>query len=240
MSEHHGQSGFTLIEALVALAIVAMVVTTCLMFRTGSLVDANEARNWRVAREVASEILSELRAGAREEPPDYMNQKGRQPIPKMRDVRDWSYQVVIGEDNISEIEGDLESEGESDTEGSQNSASDRREWQRERSDLRKARQQGKSYYEYREKSDLDEEDRLARDDLPPSEDEFEDVAVFVFFPNARIVQGHGGKFSHFVLKARLSTMALEGLTPEEAEIQAEGQGTSSEGGEGATKGGATK
>jgi prepilin-type N-terminal cleavage/methylation domain-containing protein len=238
MSEPNEQSGFTLIEALVALAIVALVVTTCLMFRTGSLVDANEARNWRVAREVASEILSELRAGAREEPPDY--QMGRAPIPKMRDVPDWSYQIVIGTDKISEIEGDLESEGESDAEGSQNSASDRREWQRERNDLRKARQQGKSYYEYREKSDLEEEDRLARDDLPPSEDEFEDVAVFVFFPNARLVQGQGGKFSHFVLKATLSTMALEGLTPEEAEIQAESQGTSSEGGAGATKGGASK
>ena len=31
------------------------------------------------------------------------------------------------------------------------------------------------------------------------------VAVFVFFPNARWGQGTGGRQSHFVLKARLST-----------------------------------
>ena len=141
MTKHSAQDGFTLIEALVALAIVALVVTTCLMFRTGSLVDANEARNWRVARELASEILSELRAGAREEPPDY--EMNREPIPQLKGVDGWFYQVVIGEDRISEVEGNIESEAESESESdSENSVSDRREWQRERDDLRRARSQG--------------------------------------------------------------------------------------------------
>jgi prepilin-type N-terminal cleavage/methylation domain-containing protein len=234
------ESGFTLIEALVALAIVALVVTPCLMFRTGSLVDASEARNWRVARELAQEILSELRAGAREEPPDF--QMDREPIPKMKDVDGWAYQIVIGEENISSLEGDIEGEAEVGNEDqAAATASERRAWQRERDDLRKARQKGVSFYQYREQSDLEEEDRLARDELPPSEDEFEEVAVFVFFPNARAIQGHGGEFSHFVLKARLSTMAIQGLTPEEAETIAEGQVQDPEGGaEGAPGGGISK
>ena len=66
-THHRREEGFTLLEALVALSIIALVVMNCLMFRTGALVDATEARNWRVAREVAQEILSELKAGAREE-----------------------------------------------------------------------------------------------------------------------------------------------------------------------------
>ena len=73
-----------------------------------------------------------------------------------------------------------------------------------------------SFYEYREKSELEEQDRLEREEAPPSEDEFEEVAVVIRFPNARFPT-RGGEFSFFVLKARLSTMAIEGLTPEEAE-----------------------
>ena len=101
------QDGFTLIEALLAIAIVAMVVTTVLSIRTGALIDANEARNWRVAREVAQEILSELAAGARDEVVDY--RMVPQPIPTMTDVEDWSYQIVIGETPfvIEEETGDV-------------------------------------------------------------------------------------------------------------------------------------
>ena len=47
--------------------------------------------------------------------------------------------------------------------------------------------------------------------------------------------GQGTEFSHFVLKARLSTLALEGLTPEEAEVEA---GDSTENTEGSSGEGA--
>ena len=225
------ESGFTLMEALLALAIVALVVTTCLMIRTNSLIDASEARNWRVAREAAQEILSKLSAGAQEEPPDY--QMGRQPIPSMKEVKGWTYQIVIGEERISSVEADLESDME--TDDSERPMADRRAWQRERDDLRKSRRAGVSYYDYQEKSQQEEEERLAREDEPPSEDQFEEVAVFVFFPNVRLAAGKGGaEFSHFVLKARLSTMAIEGMTPEEAETVAQSQGKSTDPASGGT------
>ena len=63
-------AGFTLLEALVAMAVLAMVVTYFLSTRTTALIDAAETRNWRIAREIAEHHLSELKAGAREVPPE--------------------------------------------------------------------------------------------------------------------------------------------------------------------------
>ncbi len=91
---------------------------------------------------------------------------------------------------------------------------DRRNFQRERDDLRRARQKGMSYFDYREQTDIEESERRdSEEDIPPSEEEFEEVAVFVFFPNVRPEQSELG---HFVLKSRISTLAIEGLTTEEA------------------------
>ena len=221
MEQPQKEAGFTLLEAMVALAIVAMVVTAVLAIRTNSLIDASEARNWRVAREVAQEILSELSAGAREDPPEYNMQPAA--IPSMKSVKKWAYQIVIGQERIASIESELDS---ADTE-TDSKMSDRRNFQRERDDLRRARDKGMSFFEYREQTQLEEDERLeSEEDVPPSEDEFEEVAVFVFFPNVRPGQSELG---HFVLKSRISTMAIEGLTTEQAEaIQAE-EGTAGEG-----------
>jgi len=221
-SREHGEAGFTLLEALIALAIVAMVVTTCLSIRTGALIDATEARNWRVAREVAQQVLSELQAGARTDPPDYRMPEPL-PIPQLKDVdKKWNYLIVVGEERISSTEGDIEASAE---DSSGNSSSRRREWQQERDDLRKARQKGMNFYDYREQTQNDEFDRDHEEDSPPSEDETEQVAVFVFFPNVRNPEDR----SYFMLKATLSTLAIQGLTPEEAETanEASNQGATS-------------
>ncbi|MEE2887314.1 MAG: prepilin-type N-terminal cleavage/methylation domain-containing protein [Planctomycetota bacterium] len=226
------EAGFTLLEAMIALAIVAMVVTSVLAVRTNSLIDASEARNWRVAREVAQEILSELSAGARDEPPEYNMQPA--PIPSMKSVKKWSYQIVIGQERIASIEADIDSE----MSDNDNEMVDRRNYQRERDDLRQARQKGMSFFDYREQAQIEEDERLeSEEDIPPSEDEFEEVAVFVFFPNVRPGQS---EFGHFVLKSRISTLAIEGLTTEQAEslISATEDSTSSEG-EGTPPGGGT-
>ena len=230
MTHRDPQSGFTLLEAMIALAIVAMVVTTVLAVRTNSLIDASEARNWRVAREVAQEILSEFSAGAREEPPEYNMQPA--PIPSMKGIENWAYQIVIGQERIASAEADLDSE----ITDSDNDMADRRNYQRERDDLRKARQKGVSFFEYREQAQIEEDERLeSEEDTPPSEDEFEEVAVFVFFPNVRPGQSELG---HFVLKSRISTLAIEGLTTEEAARLSETEGTSGDG-EGNTPPGGT-
>lgn len=232
MTHRRPESGFTLLEAMIALAIVAMVVTAVLAVRTNSLIDASEARNWRVAREVAQEILSELSAGAREEPPEYNMQPA--PIPSMKSVEKWSYQIVIGQERIASIEANLDSE----MSDSDNRMAERRNYQRERNDLRQARQKGMSFFDYREQTQIEEEERLdSEEDIPPSEDEFEEVAVFVFFPNVRPGQS---EFGHFVLKSRISTLAIEGLTSEQAESLNPEENAASEGASTPPAGGTSK
>ena len=49
------ESGMLLIEALVAMVIVAMVTIAYIGIRTTALIDATRARNWRLAREIAEE-----------------------------------------------------------------------------------------------------------------------------------------------------------------------------------------
>ena len=61
-----GEGGFTLLESLIALSILAAVVMHFLGSRTSALIDAAEARNWRLAREIAASKMSELKAGANE------------------------------------------------------------------------------------------------------------------------------------------------------------------------------
>ena len=58
-----------LIEALIAMVIVAMVTISYIGIRTTAMMDALRARNWRLAREIAEEKLSILEAGAHEVPP---------------------------------------------------------------------------------------------------------------------------------------------------------------------------
>jgi hypothetical protein len=54
-----------------------------------------------------------------------------------------------------------------------------------------------------------------------------------------MVAGNGSEVAHFILKARLSTLAIQGLTPEEAESvnNAAGTAAAGTGGTGGTGGG---
>ncbi len=209
------ESGFTLLEALIAMAILAMVSLGFIGVRSSALADAVEGRNWRVAREIAEEKLSELRAGARELPPDSGT---REPI----EGRDGFFvQMVVGEAEIGSIEGSIaEADG-----GDQGDGGDRMEWQRERDRQRRADNLGMDQYEYEDHL-FEERQRLLEDTIP-SEDEFEDVAVVVYFPKTRLDQE--GE-DHFMLKAKVSTLAIRGWTPEQAESLARVQGDSSGGG----------
>lgn len=212
------QSGFTLLEALVALAIVAMVVLGFLGLRTAALMDAAEARNWRLARELAEEKMSELRAGARELPPESGTEID------FEDYPGFSYQILIGEGAVAEADaalaGDL---------GSGNDEySDRVTWQQDRDRYRRASQKGMTYREYQDWL-WEEENRLLEEEKAPSDTEFEEVAVVVYFPKVRLdEEGEDA----FVLKARISTLAISGLTPDQAQAQAEARGLTAETGTG--------
>ncbi len=96
------QSGFTLIEAVIAIAILALVALSMLGLRTDAIIDATEARYWLIAREQAQMILSELTAGHREMPPE----NGTiYPVPGFEeDQNNWWYEVAIGEEFISDVE----------------------------------------------------------------------------------------------------------------------------------------
>lgn len=217
-----GEGGFTLIEVVVALGILAFVILTFLGTRTDSLVDATEARNWRLAREIAEEVLSELQAGARETPPDGT----RVPLEK---YEHFSYQILVGEDVISQHETDS---ADTFAASSDDDRSDRLAWQRERDDSRRASQKGLTLQEYRDQErqedyDIDEDQKL------PSEDEFEDVLVVVYFPEVRITNEERGEAT-FKLRARLPTLAIEGLTPDEASSMAKARGLEAAGDPGST------
>lgn len=216
---HRNEAGFTLIEVVVAMAILALVVMSFLGMRTEAIMNASEARNWRLARELAQEIMSELQAGAREVPPT----PGRVPSDR---YKDFDYEIVVGEDQISRWESNNASQigFEEETDNAERLA-----WQRERDELRQARSKNMSLQDYRDaewKQDLEDQ----RKQKAPSEDDLEDVVVAVYFPNVRLDSKQ--KESRFKLKAKISTMALQGLTPEQADVMAKAMGKNGAGNNG--------
>jgi prepilin-type N-terminal cleavage/methylation domain-containing protein len=215
------ERGFTLLEALIAVALLAMVILPFLGMRTRSLEDSAEARQWRTAREIAQRFLSELQAGARETPPTNRLWVDLEDHPGFR------FQILIGEAAIADAETQMMGNDTADGPG----GSDRLAWQRERETLREANSRGMSMIEY--------EDQLREQELAdkvPSEDEFEDVAILVSFPNIRPSEDESDATRSFMLRASISTMAIQGLTPEQSEQIAEARGEGSSGG-GAGSGG---
>ncbi|MGE0141723.1 MAG: prepilin-type N-terminal cleavage/methylation domain-containing protein [Planctomycetota bacterium] len=216
------ETGFTLLEALIAVALLAMVILPFLGMRTRSLEDSAEARQWRTAREIAQRFLSELQAGARETPPTNRLWVDLEEHPGFR------FQILIGEAAIADAETQMMGTDTADGPG----GSDRLAWQRERESLREANARGMSMIEY--------EDQLREQELAdkvPSEDEFEDVAILVTFPNIRPSEDENDATRSFMLRASISTMAIQGLTPEQSEqiAEARGEGSASSG---ASSGGA--
>ncbi len=217
-----GQAGFTLIEAMVALGIVAMVVISFIGIRTSALVDATQARNWRLARELAEEKMSELQAGARETPPESGQSVDFEKYP------DWSYKIVVGEAAVSQ----LESEVATSAAGDDSAATDRIDWQRDRTDYKRAQERGLSFSDYRDQQ-AEEDYKRRTEEQVPSADEFEDVAVAIYFP--KLNPDYEGEKEALVIKAKLSTLALSGLTPDEAAQIADARGVApATGGDGAS------
>jgi type II secretion system protein I len=204
-------AGFTLIEALVALALVALVVISFIGIRTNALVDATEARNWRLAREIAEEKLSELQAGARETPPE-----SGELVPIER-CEGFAFKVVIGEAAVADLEAEVAQSGVD----AGSAAAERLEWQRDRESFRRAREQGLSATEYQDQ--LAEEDyRRRMAEKAPSATDFEEVAVVVYFP--KMNAEYEGEKDSLLIKARVSTLALSGLTPVQAQALAQSNG----------------
>ncbi len=205
-------AGFTLLEALVAMMIVSLIVISFIGIRTSALMDATQARNWRLAREIAEEKLSELQAGARETPAD---NGATVPIEK---YEGFAYKIVIGEAAVADVESEIATNAA----GENAEARDRVEWQRDRENYRRASSRGLSASEYDEKRNEDVNLRLA--EKAPSETEFEEVAVVVYFP--KMDPSYPDEKDALLIKARLSTLAIRGVTPQEAANEATSRGQS--------------
>ncbi|MFN3245035.1 MAG: hypothetical protein ACE37K_26265 [Planctomycetota bacterium] len=196
------ERGMLLIEALVAMLIVATVTIAYIGIRSTALIDATRARNWRLAREIADEKMSELQAGAHELPPE----SGLEiPIDK---YEGFSFKIVLGESAVADAEGQVAEEAA----GDDTEAQDRVEWARNRDDYRRARERGLSAQEYEDQQLDDINERLA--EKAPSADDLEECAVIVYFP--KFDPAFEGQKSVLLIKSRVSTLAISGMTPDQA------------------------
>jgi prepilin-type N-terminal cleavage/methylation domain-containing protein len=208
---HHAVSGFTLVEVMVAVTVLGIVLLSLLVTRSQAMADAVQARNWRLARSIAEEQLSKLQAGGNEFRPDTA------PV-DVQGYPGFRYAILIGEQAIANAEAEIDSlQAEQDA-----NASDRRLWQRERDDLRRSRQKGVNVDDYRRQELESQNDPEAI----PAEDEFEEVAVIVYFPNVSLTDDEGKVEETFTLKSKVSTLAINGLTPQQAESLAAQKGVS--------------
>lgn len=216
------ESGFTLVEVMVAMTILAIVMMGFLSTRSTAMSDAIQARNWRLARSIAEEQLSKLQAGANEFRPE--------PTPiDVQGYPGFRYVVLIGEQAIAAAEADIDSSVPQD-DGSQ---MERRNWQRERDEVRNARQKGMNLDDFRRQEMENETDPEA----VPSEDDIEEVAVVVYFPNVSLDPDTEKAEETFILKAKASTLAINGLTPEQADGIAAQKGVTKPGEGGSAAGG---
>jgi hypothetical protein len=132
----------------------------------------------------------------------------------------FSYKILIGETSI----GNFESEAADAAAEENKEAGERDKWQLSRDAYRKASAMGKSYSDYDQQL-KDQDYQRTMEEKAPDENQLEDVAVAVLFP--KINGSQPGQKETFVLKAKASTLALSGLTPDQAKVRADAQGQGS-------------
>ena len=207
------ESGFSLLEVLVALVVLAIAILSLSSLRSNSIGTSAEARNLRVARHIAVQVLSEIEAGMRRCYDERGQEQTIEHLPMFR------YKIVIGEAEIQEEESNLleNANAVSDDEAGTKKL-ERLEWLTHRSEVLRARKQG---------VDLDElETQELEEDDSPDADTVEEVAVYVFWPKVRLTED-GDNIAYYRLRGRTTTLALSGLTEEQAEEKGDGADSSS-------------
>jgi prepilin-type N-terminal cleavage/methylation domain-containing protein len=194
--------GFSLLEVLVAVAILAIALLSLAGLRTDSLSTATSARNLRIAQTFAKRILAQIQAGQF----DAWELRGTEH--QIEEIDGFSYQVFIGEGEIQEELGRI-AEDQADESGKEQDQRryEKLDWIKRRRMMREARAKGEdpSTLDTASSEDPTEEDE------EPDEETFEDVGVFVYYFDPKRPDSMGV----FSLRGRASTLALSGLTADE-------------------------
>jgi prepilin-type N-terminal cleavage/methylation domain-containing protein len=201
------EKGFTLLEALVAIAILAISLLGLCAIRTDAVVSATKTRNLRLARELAERTLSEIEAGTME----LLDSGIEKPFERYPTFR---YKILVGDSAVETEAADAASAADIQT-GAGNL--ERVQWQQDRD--RERRQQREKIAGTAEKDPLD----AIKEDTTPTEKELETVAVVILYPAVGDEDNATG-VSRLVLRTKISSLALSGLTPEQAEAKAKSAG----------------
>ncbi len=196
------EEGFTLLEILVAFAILSIALLSLVGMRTDGLMKSAEARNLRIASSLAQEVLAEIRAGQRDA---WEMRSIDHPFDK---YPDFSFRVYIGEAEIGGRESSL-AEQQADAEDGSDAdrkRKDRLDWLQYRRDSKRATKTGTDIDE------LDNDEEKTEEVDSPDEETFEELGIEIRYPSPL----NPDNFSFFMLRSRVTTLALSGLTPEQA------------------------
>ncbi len=196
------EGGFSLLEVLVAVAILAIALLTLVGLRTDSLVTATSARNLRIAKTFAKRILTQVQAGQF----DAWELRGTEH--PLEEIEGFSYRIFIGEAEIQEELGRI-AESQADESGNEKDQKryEKLDWIKRRRMMREARDRGEDTATL----DTGVSEEATEEDETPDEETFEDLGVFIYYFDPQRSDSMGV----FSLRGRTSTLALSGLTPDE-------------------------
>ncbi len=207
----NSEGGFSLLEVLVAVAILSIALLTLAGLRTDSLVTATSARNLRIAQTFAKRILTQLQAGQF----DAWELRGTEH--QLEEIEGFSYRIFIGEAEIQEELGRI-AEDQADESGNEKDQKryEKLDWIKRRRMMREARDRGEDTTTL----DTASTEEPTEEDEAPDEETFEDLGVFIYYFDPKRSDSMGV----FSLRGRASTLALSGLTPDEVSKSEEASG----------------
>ncbi len=207
-----GRGGFTLVEALVAFAILTLAVVGMIWSRSKAVQQATEARNLKLAVKIARETLDKLKAGMNQENPVDLNV-----WQEVENYPGYYVRIITGDMEISDFETMLAEQEDDQKELERLDLQERLRLAKENSSTGTAAPgtgsggglSGNAGTGMENPDDTQE-------DLTIDEDTLEEVVVAVKYPSLNFKKNPNGE-GIFLLKDQISTLALSGRTPEEVE-----------------------
>ncbi len=199
-----GREGFTLVEALVAFAILTLAVVGLIWSRSKAVQEAAEARNLKLAVKIARETLDKLQAGMNQENPVDLNT-----WQEVEKYPGFYVRVVTGDLEISDFETALAEEENDEEQLRRLDFQERLRLDRETSRMNEGAAGAGAAGAAETGNDQEEE-------LPIDEETYQEILVAVKYPSLNFKKNPNGE-GIFLLRDKISTLALSGETPEQAE-----------------------